>query len=124
MRVLADLILLLHALIVLFVVGGLVAVLAGNLRSWIWVNELRFRLLHLASITFVAAQAWCGQTCPLTTFESWLRQQSGGVGYDASFIEHWLHQLLFYAAPEWVFTLVYTAFGLLVALAWWRFPPK
>lgn len=124
MRVLADLILLLHGLIVLFVVGGLVAVLAGNLRSWQWVNDIRFRLLHLASIAFVAAQAWCCQTCPLTTLESWLRQRSGGAGYESSFIEHWLHRLLFYTAPEWMFTLAYTAFGLLVALAWWRFPPK
>jgi membrane protein implicated in regulation of membrane protease activity len=31
---------------------------------------------------------------------------------------------LYYEAPFWVFTLAYTAFAILVLLAWWRFPPR
>jgi Protein of Unknown function (DUF2784) len=121
---LADLTLLVHFLIVLFVVGGLIMIVAGNLAGWPWVNTLHFRILHLAAIAVVAAQSWFGLTCPLTTLESWLRQQAGAKVYETSFIEHWLHQLLFYSAPTWVFALIYTLFGLLVAAMWWRFPPK
>ena len=109
--------------VVLFVVGGLVLVVVGNFSGWSWVNLVSFRLLHLAAIGTVVAQSWFGITCPLTTLESWLRLQAGSKAYQTSFIEHWLHQLLFYEAPGWVFTLAYSLFALLVAASWWLFPP-
>lgn len=122
-RLLADAVLLLHFGIVLFVIGGLVLVVVGNWRHWGWVNAPWFRLAHLATIAFVAAQAWLGQVCPLTTLESWLRVQSGAGGYGKSFVAHWVHQWLFYEAPMWVFALAYSVFGLLVAASWWVYPP-
>ena len=121
---LANTILVLHAAIVLLLVGGLVLVVVGNLSGWSWVNAISFRLLHLAAIGTVVAQSWFGATCPLTTLESWLRLQAGSKAYQTSFIEHWLHQLLFYEAPSWVFTLAYSLFALLVAASWWFFPPR
>ena len=120
---LADAVLLLHAAVVVFVVGGLVAVLAGNMRGWRWVNDVWFRSTHVAAIAVVVVQSWLGQACPLTTLESWLRVQAGSRGYGKGFIEHWLQAMLFYEAPTWIFVVAYTAFGVLVALAWWRFPP-
>lgn len=120
---LADAVLILHFAIVIFVVGGLVLILVGNLRGWRWVNGVRFRLLHIAAIGIVVVQAWLGATCPLTTLEMALRTQAGATPYDGSFIAYWLGRILFYQAPEWVFTLVYSLFGLLVAVTWWRFPP-
>ena len=98
-------------------------VVAGNLRGWHWVNGWSFRLAHLAAIAIVIVQAWLGQHCPLTTLESWLRVQAGSPSYTKSFIEHWVQRIIFYEAPFWVFTLVYTVFGLLVLVAWWYFPP-
>lgn len=121
---LADLVLLLHLAVVLFVVGGLVLVVVGNALGWNWVNRLSFRLSHLAAIAVVVGQSWFGLTCPLTTLESWLRAQAGTEAYETGFIKHWLHQLLFFEAPTWVFTLVYTAFGLLVVASWWCYPPR
>ena len=123
-RVLADLVLLLHFAVVIFVVGGLAAVVLGQGRGWAWVRNLPFRLAHLAAIGVVAAQAWLGQVCPLTTLESWLRVQAGATGYRRSFNEHWVHAMLYHEAPPWVFTLAYTVFALLVLLAWWRCPPR
>jgi hypothetical protein len=123
-QLLADAVLVSHFGVVLFVVGGLVVVVAGNWLQWRWVNQLWFRLAHLAAIAVVALQAWLGQFCPLTTLESWLRVQTGAAAYEKSFIEHWLQRLIYYEAPLWVFTVAYTAFALLVLLAWWRFPPR
>ena len=123
---LADSVVTLHFAIVLFVVGGLALIIVGNLCRWRWVNALWFRLLHLATIAIVVAEAWLGITCPLTTLEMWLRAQSGaGVAadYSESFIGHWLQRLLFYSAPPWVFVLAYTVFGTLVVAVWFRFPP-
>lgn len=122
-QLLADLVLSLHVAIVAFVVGGLVIIVAGNLRRWHWVNALWFRATHLACIAVVVAEAWLGVVCPLTTLEMWLRTQARTSTYSGSFIEHWLQRILYYDAPGWVFTLVYTLFGLAVAATWWFFPP-
>lgn len=121
---LADAVLIAHLGIVVFVVGGLVAIVAGNRLGVAWVNRPMFRGLHLAAIGFVVLQSWLGATCPLTTLESWLRNRAGLAPYDVGFIEHWVSAILFYQAPTWVFALIYTVFGAAVAAAWWRWPPK
>jgi Protein of Unknown function (DUF2784) len=122
-QVLADAVLAVHFAVVVLVVGGLLLIVLGNLRHWRWVNRWWFRLCHLAAIAFVVAQAWLGQTCPLTTLENWLRLHASQPGYQRSFIEHWLQAVLFYQAAPWVFTLAYSVFGLLVVATWLRYPP-
>ncbi|VWX37053.1 MULTISPECIES: DUF2784 domain-containing protein [unclassified Limnobacter] len=120
----ADVVLLTHFAIVLFVVVGLLLIVVGNLRAWPWVNRWWFRVLHLLAISVVVLESWLGIECPLTTLENWLRLQAGQGVYQGSFIQHWVHGVMFYQAPGWVFALVYTLFGLLVAVAWWRWPPQ
>ena len=124
-RLLADGVLVVHLGIILFVLGGLLLTLVGNrFAGWYWVNSLWFRLAHLITIAVVVFQAWLGQTCSLTTLESWLRQRGGVSGYERGFIEYWVHCLIFYQAPSWVFTTIYTVFGLLVVIAWCVYPPR
>jgi hypothetical protein len=122
-RLLADVVLVLHLGIVAFVVGGLVMIVVGHRAGWRWVDATPFRAAHLAAIAVVVAEAWLGIACPLTTLEGWLRVQAGGAAHGAGFVEHWVGALLYWRAPPWVFTAAYTAFGLLVVAAWWRFPP-
>jgi hypothetical protein len=114
----------LHFAIVIFVVGGLVLTIAGNLGKWRWVNAIWFRGAHLAAILMIVAETWLGVDCPLTTLEMWLRAKAGEATYGASFIEHWLQRLLYYEAPPWVFVLCYSLFGLVVLATWWYFPPR
>lgn len=122
---LADVVLLTHFGVVLFVVGGLVLIVAGNALGWAWVNRPWLRIAHLGAIATVVAESWWGMTCPLTTLEAWLRAQAGAASYRGeSFIGHWLQRLLYYDAPPWAFAIAYTAFGLLVVAAWWYFPPR
>ena len=123
-QLLADAVLALHVGIVAFVVGGLVLVVVGNLRLWSWVNAPWFRLAHLGAIVVVAAEAWLGVTCPLTTLEMSLRAKAKATTYVGGFVEHWLQWLLYYDAPPWVFALGYSLFALLVVAAWWFFPPR
>jgi len=122
-QLLADAVLALHVALVLFVVGGLLLVVIGNIFKWAWVNTLWFRLAHVATIVFVSAEAWLGVVCPLTTLEMWLRSKAKAATYDGSFIEHWLQTLLFWDASPWIFIAAYTIFALAVAVAWWCFPP-
>lgn len=123
-HVLANAVLVLHAAVAAFVVGGLALVLLGHLENWQWVDNLWFRLAHLAAIGVVVAESWAGVLCPLTTLETWLRSRAGAQTYAGGFVEHWLQHLLFYSAPPWVFILAYSAFGLAVLATWWYFPPS
>jgi len=115
---LADTILVVHFLFVLFVVAGFVLIVIGLLAHWSWIHNRSFRLAHLTAIGIVVLQAWFGQLCPLTIWESELRRRAGDSGYAESFIQHWLHELLFYQAEPWVFTTIYTVFGALVLAVW------
>jgi hypothetical protein len=122
---LADAVLVVHFGVVVFVVGGLLAIGVGNLRGWRWVNGRGFRWAHLAAIGVIVVQAWLGQHCPLTVLEMWLRGEAGQpVRYDVSFIQYWLHRVMYFDAPLWVFAIIYTGFAALVAAAWWCFPPE
>jgi hypothetical protein len=121
---LADLILVTHALFVAFVVLGLIAILLERQLRWGWLRNRRFRLIHLLAIIIVIAEAWLGLACPLTEWENRARVAAGESAYATSFIQHWLHELLFYEFEPWVFTVAYTAFGILVLVAWLLVPPE
>jgi hypothetical protein len=123
-KTLADAVLLLHALFVVFVVAALLLTIVGGYRRWQWVRNWWFRVVHLVAIAVVVAQSWGGLICSLTTLEMWLRVQAGGEQYDGSFIQYWLQRFLYYDAPAWVFVAAYTVFGLLVIITWLRFPPQ
>ena len=119
----ADAILVLHSLFVAFVVLGLVAIYLGYWRAWHWVRNFRFRILHLAAIVFVVLQSWLGAICPLTVWESRLREKAGSAGYSGTFIQHHLERILYYDLEEWVFIVVYTIFGGLVLVSWFIVRP-
>jgi len=117
---LADAVLVAHVLFVLFVVGGFVLILAVAGR-WSWIRNRTFRLLHVAAIVFVAAEALLGVTCPLTRWEDMLRATGRE---ERSFIGRWLAWLLYYDLPEWVFAIAYAAFALAVIGCWRAIPPR
>lgn len=121
---LADIVLVTHVLFVAFVVVGLVLTVCGGHLGWAWVRNVWFRGTHLAAIGFVVAQTWLGMVCPLTALEMRLRIQIGQPAYEGSFIEYWLHRILYLDLPPWAFVALHTGFGLLVVWAWWRFPPR
>jgi hypothetical protein len=120
---LANAVLVLHVGVVLFIVLGLVLVLAGGARGWRWVRNAWFRAAHLLAIAVVVLQSWAGVMCPLTTLEHALRRRGGQVSYEGDFIAYWLGRLLFFEAPPWVFVSAYSAFGLLVVLGLVFVPP-
>lgn len=116
----ADFILVVHFAFVLFVVGGLALIWIGYAAGWPWVRNLWFRAAHLAAIAFVAGEALLGIACPLTLWEDALR----GAAQHRSFVARWVHRVMFYSAPEWVFTALYVGFALLVAATLWFVPPR
>ena len=118
---LADVVLAVHALIALFIMGGLVAIWVGSGLGWEWVRDRSFRLTHLLAIGLVSILSLLGIACPLTVLEDELR--NGAVGVQG-FIQRWASRLLYYDGPVWVFTLLYVVFALVVLLTWRRVPPR
>jgi hypothetical protein len=85
-RVLAELVVALHFLFLVFVVaGGLLA--------------RRHRLvmaLHLIAVAWgFAIEAVPGMSCPLTALENRLAVRAGGAGYQGGFIEHYLLPVIY-----------------------------
>ncbi len=119
---LADLILLIHFIYVGFVIAGFLFVWVGAYFQWAWIRNFRFRVLHLAATALVALESVFGILCPLTVWENLLRTSSGG--YQTGFMQHWIHKILFYDAPEYVFTAGYVVFTCLVAASWYFIRPR
>lgn len=84
-RILADLVVGVHALFVAFVmVGGLLAL------RWAWVAAL-----HLPAAIWGALIELQGWICPLTPLENSFRTAAGEAGYQSGFIEHYLLPVLY-----------------------------
>jgi hypothetical protein len=120
---LADITVVIHATFVVFVVIGQLFILAGWLRAWRWPRGVWFRTLHLGAIVFVVGEAWLGVICPLTRLEYYWRRLAGEGGEQMSFVGRAVRAVLFYDAPGWVFTGVYTVFALLVVVSFVGYPP-
>jgi hypothetical protein len=116
----ADLLLVLHFAIVVYIAGGLILTWVGAAFGWRWVRNPWFRYLHLGAIGFVALEALIGMTCPLTAWEDALR----GGGGAQSFVGRWVRTFLYYRAPEWVFTLLYVAWAAATLATLRLVPPK
>lgn len=115
----ADIILVIHFLFVLFVVGSLPLIWIGVWLHLKFVRNLAFRLTHLAAILFVVGESLIGIICPLTSWEYELR----GIEAERGFIQYWLHRMLYYDFPESVLTASYVVFALLVGITFKLVPP-
>ncbi len=123
-RVLADVVVVIHFTYVGCVILGFLAILLGALFRWRWVRNFWLRLVHFAMIAVVAVQALAGVLCPLTTLENFLRTKGGGQAHYGTFVGYWAHELLFYDAPPWVFTIAYCAFAAAVLGTLLLVPPE
>jgi hypothetical protein len=116
----ADALLVVHFLIAAFITAGLPLVWIGAALGWRWVKNPWFRYAHLGAIVFVAGEAVLGYACPLTVWEDLLR---GGLR-PQSFIGRWVYRLLYYQAPEWVFTTIYVGWAAATLATLWLVPPQ
>jgi len=82
---LADLVLVLHLLFIVFVVAGGLMVLRWPRAAW----------LHVPCAAWGAAVELAGWICPLTPVEQYFRRRSGEVGFTGGFIEEYLLPLIY-----------------------------
>ena len=115
-RALADAVVVLHALFVVFVLAGGLLVL----------RHRGVAILHLPAVAWSAWVEFTGSICPLTPLENALRRAAGDAGYSGGFVEHYAIPVLY---PEGLTPQAQIAFGTIViainaalyALAWRRF---
>lgn len=121
---LADLIVIVHFLYVMFALGGQAIIILGWVWRWQCIRQPGFRITHLIAVGFVAMEAVIGMVCPLTDWEYILRQMAGqSVERDISFIARLVRMIIFYDFPSWVFTFMHISFGVLVILTFILVPP-
>jgi drug/metabolite transporter superfamily protein YnfA len=123
-RIAADATVCFHMAYVLFVVLGQATVILGAFCGWKWIRNTTFRLLHLLTISIVVVESWLNITCPLTTLEKHLRAKSGATSYNGDFVANAVHDVLFIECEPWVFTAMYSLFGLAVLITLFACPPR
>ena len=98
---LADLIVVLHSLFVLFVMLGGFLVLWKSSVAW----------CHIPAVFWAASIEFFGWICPLTPLENMLREKGGAAGYDTGFVEHYIVPILY---PASLTRQVQINFGIIV----------
>lgn len=82
---LADLIVVLHLLFVVYAVLGGFLLLKWPRLAW----------LHIPVVVWGTLTEFLGLICPLTPLEIWLRQQAGADSYYGGFVSHYLLPLIY-----------------------------
>jgi len=82
---LAELIVILHLLFIVFAMFGGLLVIKWPRLVW----------LHIPVVAWGALTEFLGLICPLTPLEIWLRQQAGVDSYQGGFISHYLVPLIY-----------------------------
>ena len=108
-KILADIVVVVHFLWILFLVFGS---LAG-------VKYRPVKSIHLAGLGFSIVSQIYGWGCPLTYLEVWLRKRQGAsYGYGGSFISHYLEKIIYLEVPG---AAIFALTGLLCAFTAWMY---
>ena len=115
----ADIVLLFHFAIVIFITFGFFLIPIGYNSNWIWVKNFKLRICHCGMMLFITLETLLGITCPLTIIENNLR----GIHKTTSFISYWINQIIYWDLPSQFFIILYCVFLIWTFLLWKLFPP-
>ena len=116
----ADIILIIHFLIIFFIISLFALVPYGYYKNWIWVRSKKIRYTHLFLMTFVTIESFLGIICPLTILENNLR----GKMTNQTFISKYLSKIIFFNFPSSVFLVLYIIAFLIAVYLSLKYPPK
>lgn len=114
---LARLTLYLHFMVIVFNIGGLIAIAMGKIFYWAFVRVFWWRALHAFSMALVAVQAAFGQYCFLTLIENALKR-TAGAPREPFWLDEWISAAVYWPLPLAVFVPLYL-FGLGLTLWFW-----
>tara|TARA_B100000989_G_scaffold296164_1_gene278804 strand:+ start:2389 stop:2751 length:363 start_codon:yes stop_codon:yes gene_type:complete len=117
---LADLILIIHFFIIIFIISLFALVPYGYYRKWNWVSRKKIRYTHLFLMTLVTIESFIGIICPLTILENHLR----GTITNQSFLSKHLSKIIFFNFPSSFFLALYFSGFLGAVYLSFKYPPK
>ncbi|MEZ8099058.1 DUF2784 domain-containing protein [Vibrio bivalvicida] len=115
-RMLADLVVILHLLFIVFALFG------GVLVLW----RLYMLFVHIPAALWAVAISFKGWVCPLTPLENKLRLSAGAEGYPGGFVEHYIIPIIY---PAGLSTDIQVSLGMVavainivtyVFVYWWH----
>ena len=115
----ADIVLMFHFAIVIFITFGFFLIPIGYKSNWLWVTNLKLRICHCGLMLFITLETLLGITCPLTSIENNIR----GIKKTTSFISYWINQIIYWDLPSQFFIILYCAVLIWTFLLWKFFPP-
>jgi hypothetical protein len=120
----ANLVAVVHIAYFLFIVGGMVAIVASLRRHIPWVRNPWFRVAHIVAIYIVLFEEITGFPCPLNILQWTLRGPADGVNESTSGVGGLLDYLLYHTISSLALDIMYWSFGALVLLMLWLVPPR
>ena len=121
---LADLIVAIHIAYVVYVVGGLVAILIGAWRGRKWIRNPWFRVTHLLAILIVVMETFLKLNCPLTSWENQARAAAQQPVDGSAFMDRLLTFILIGSAPRWLINGAYCVFAIAIVATFFCAPPR
>ena len=113
-RILADAVVVVHLVFIIFVLLG--GVFVVKWRSLVFV--------HIPAVLWGAWVEFQGWICPLTPLENWFRQKAGLGGYQNGFIDQYLVPLIYPAGLNREWQMIFGALVIILNVtiyAWvWR----
>jgi glycopeptide antibiotics resistance protein len=120
MTLLADLVLLAHFAITVFLVLGMLLIPLGAHWHWSWVRARRMRQIHAGLMALIAIEAVFHITCPLTVLEALLRHAAAPKSFWADQIS----KILYWDLPLEFFTILYVCCVIWILYLWKSVPPR
>lgn len=120
----ANAIALVHLAYVVFILGGIVAIVIGPPRGVVWVRNRWFRIGHVAAIYVVLLEDVVGFPCPLNVLQWGARTTATGSAEATSGVGAVLDYLLYHLMSPRVLDVMYWSFGVLVVALLWAVPPR
>jgi len=115
----ADIVLIFHFCVLIFITFGFFLIPIGYKFGWGWITNLKLRIFHCGMMMFVTLETLFGITCPLTSMENNLR----GINESTPFISYWIMHIMYWDFPTQFFIILYCIVLVWTFLMWKLFPP-
>jgi len=120
----ANLIAVVHIAFFLFIVGGMVAIVAAIRKPIAWVRNPWFRIAHAMAIYIVLFEEATGLQCPLNVLQWGAREVATGTTEASAGVGGLLDFLLYHTISPLALDIMYWSFGALTLLMLWIVPPR
>ena len=120
MSLIADIVLIFHFFVVIFVTCGFFLIPIGYKCRWNWIKNRTLRMFHCGIMVCITLEVLLGITCPLTSIENSLR----GIEQSKSFVAYWVYQAIYWDFPTKFFVVLYCTLLGWTFLMWILCPPK